>query len=628
MKTNWKSGLGPGVSGVRAGGCGRGLTAAAIAAFAGSAALAGGMNILWEGGSEGDFNDPVNWANFNVPMLGDTAVFNEESVVFLDLDQDRSIARLLHTVGDLTLRLNTHTLQLVQPGSASPSLTTGSPAGEGTTLRVENGRLICEWASLADSISQFSEIVLGSPDADFESEISTWVGAFGTGVLRVVNGGFAGVGEDLIVGRTVFADGILVVEDEGSLVDVVDQLQVGADGDASAFVRKGGELSCRDAFVGAFLGSDGLLQVEDEGSEFEALGAVGIGFDGVGSVVITDGGVARCVQSRIGFSDTSRGSLLVRNPGSLFEVTGEMIIGNSGEGEMSVLNGGVATFGELSVDSSISPTGVVVSGAGARVSVADELRFGGVLGPEVVRFRVDSGATLEAGLIGVGEFGLLDVTNGTVSAGVLEIGDQGLAPGSRSAAGAARGFAGPTGFIGNGVIGADVSNGSGGVIRPRPDFVELGVSGSFRQLPGGTLELTATLPFAGGGTFSSLAVTGPAELGGTLRVIEVTTASSPLGARFPIITAGSIGGRFEDAELPEITSSRRYILVYGADRVELVSTVFGDTDGDLDVDTLDLGSLLAAWGSSRPNEDFNNDGVVGTEDLGILLSRWGVTAPR
>jgi hypothetical protein len=53
-----------------------------------------------------------------------------------------------------------------------------------------------------------------------------------------------------------------------------------------------------------------------------------------------------------------------------------------------------------------------------------------------------------------------------------------------------------------------------------------------------------------------------------------------------------------------------------------VVVVPGDLNGDGRVDGLDLGSLLAAWGTAGP-ADLDGDGSVDGADLGILLSNWG-----
>jgi len=46
-----------------------------------------------------------------------------------------------------------------------------------------------------------------------------------------------------------------------------------------------------------------------------------------------------------------------------------------------------------------------------------------------------------------------------------------------------------------------------------------------------------------------------------------------------------------------------------------------DLDGDGDVDSADLGALLAAWGT--PGADLTGDGVTNSADLGALLASWG-----
>lgn len=51
----------------------------------------------------------------------------------------------------------------------------------------------------------------------------------------------------------------------------------------------------------------------------------------------------------------------------------------------------------------------------------------------------------------------------------------------------------------------------------------------------------------------------------------------------------------------------------------------GDIDKDGDVDGADLSQLLAAWETSNPDADLNDDGVVNGSDLATLLANWGAT---
>jgi hypothetical protein len=50
--------------------------------------------------------------------------------------------------------------------------------------------------------------------------------------------------------------------------------------------------------------------------------------------------------------------------------------------------------------------------------------------------------------------------------------------------------------------------------------------------------------------------------------------------------------------------------------------LFGDFDGDGDVDGADLGILLSAWGTDDDATDLNDDGTVDGADLGQFLVAW------
>ncbi|MFM8817062.1 MAG: M12 family metallo-peptidase, partial [Phycisphaerales bacterium] len=57
--------------------------------------------------------------------------------------------------------------------------------------------------------------------------------------------------------------------------------------------------------------------------------------------------------------------------------------------------------------------------------------------------------------------------------------------------------------------------------------------------------------------------------------------------------------------------------------VSCTQTCVGDFNGDNAVDGNDLGTMLAAWGTTGGPTDLNADGVTDGNDLGQLLARWG-----
>jgi hypothetical protein len=86
----------------------------------------------------------------------------------------------------------------------------------------------------------------------------------------------------------------------------------------------------------------------------------------------------------------------------------------------------------------------------------------------------------------------------------------------------------------------------------------------------------------------------------------------------PVISQMAVRHSFKltSGELATLTSSWNYDLAE-------VATCPADLNGDGVVNGLDLGPLLAAWGSSGNLADLNGDGVVNGLDLAILLLIWG-----
>jgi hypothetical protein len=54
-----------------------------------------------------------------------------------------------------------------------------------------------------------------------------------------------------------------------------------------------------------------------------------------------------------------------------------------------------------------------------------------------------------------------------------------------------------------------------------------------------------------------------------------------------------------------------------------IHRLFGDADGDGDVDATDVGSVRAAFGGTNPTFDFDGDGDVDATDFGAFRQRFG-----
>jgi len=100
--------------------------------------------------------------------------------------------------------------------------------------------------------------------------------------------------------------------------------------------------------------------------------------------------------------------------------------------------------------------------------------------------------------------------------------------------------------------------------------------------------------------------------------IDQNVDSSPVFGGAPAINeAGDIGF------LAGLTPPDNDQIEWGTGLFIARRAVSADLNGDGDVDSDDLGILLAAWGAPGGVGDLNDDGTVGSDDLGILLAAWG-----
>ncbi|MCA9311863.1 MAG: hypothetical protein KDA21_11695 [Phycisphaerales bacterium] len=137
------------------------------------------------------------------------------------------------------------------------------------------------------------------------------------------------------------------------------------------------------------------------------------------------------------------------------------------------------------------------------------------------------------------------------------------------------------------------------------------------------------------GTFTlapRIDVTGAATVGGVLNV-DVSGPLSPApGARYTVMNAASVQGRFDVVNFNQSGSvPYDFKTVYEPGRVliEVIPPVcWGDANGDSVVNFTDLETLLEGWGQEvtpGENGDVTCNGIVDFADLNIVLNNWGVT---
>ncbi len=139
----------------------------------------------------------------------------------------------------------------------------------------------------------------------------------------------------------------------------------------------------------------------------------------------------------------------------------------------------------------------------------------------------------------------------------------------------------------------------------------------------------------------TVAFVGLERIGGVM-AFDVSVPTSPVYAGYintrdfagdPLaFTAGDLGPEGIDFIAAADSPTGRPMLAVGfeisgtARLIEIAEACAGDLNRDGEVDSVDLGLLLAAWGACTDpvcDADLNGDGTVSSLDLGELLSRWG-----
>ncbi len=139
----------------------------------------------------------------------------------------------------------------------------------------------------------------------------------------------------------------------------------------------------------------------------------------------------------------------------------------------------------------------------------------------------------------------------------------------------------------------------------------------------------------------TVAFVGLERIGGVM-AFDVSDPTSPVYAGYvntrdfagdPLaFTAGDLGPEGIDFIAAADSPTGRPMLAVGfeisgtARLIEIAEACAGDLNRDGEVDSVDLGLLLAAWGACTDpvcDADLNGDGTVSSLDLGELLSRWG-----
>lgn len=134
-----------------------------------------------------------------------------------------------------------------------------------------------------------------------------------------------------------------------------------------------------------------------------------------------------------------------------------------------------------------------------------------------------------------------------------------------------------------------------------------------------------------GTEYDQLNATGQITLAGELSVSMLNGFTPKQGDLFPILTAATILGTFDDESLPSLGDGLAFEVRYSSSAVTLEIVFPADINGDGFVGISDLNIVLSNWNQvvppGDPPADPSGDGFVGIDDLAIILNSWNTGTP-
>ena len=162
-----------------------------------------------------------------------------------------------------------------------------------------------------------------------------------------------------------------------------------------------------------------------------------------------------------------------------------------------------------------------------------------------------------------------------------------------------------------------------GIIAPGNDAIgTLNASGDVTMASAGSM----TIEIGPGNTSDRFAISGTANLGGTLDVVLASGFTQTLNVDYTILTAGSVVGTF-DTENLLVDGNLITRILYEPTQVRLVTRCIADVNLDGAVDPSDFSAWIAAFNAGSVLADQNLDGNVSPADFSAWIANFNAGCP-
>jgi len=259
--------------------------------------------------------------------------------------------------------------------------------GTGTLNVLLGGSVTAEKEGYIGSASSgIGTVTVNGANSTYDTAFQHYIGAFGTGTLKVEAGGSVTSGNVVFIGDQATGDGTVIVTGTGSTYiasGANGTIVVGNAGTGALTVSDGGSVTSFNSLIGSFAGSSGMVTVtgKDAGNISSSLTSTGdliVGSSGAGTLNVASGGLVTAVGLRIGNASTGMGTVNVTGTDSTIDSTSLIYVGNSGDGELNISDGGsVSAEFDIYIGNSSSSVGIVtVTSTGSILTTKNDLYIG------------------------------------------------------------------------------------------------------------------------------------------------------------------------------------------------------------------------------------------------------------
>lgn len=387
-----------------------------LCVLASSLSLAAQAQTLWTG-TTGSWFEAANWSA-GVPDASTVASIDNGGTAEIATDGAAAASITLgHDLGDTGF--------LTASGAGRFAVTADLSVGYGGTgtLLVSDGATVSDYSgeigySIDSTTGATGTATVQGAGSSWSSEYELYVG-YGTGTLDILDGasvsdyyGYIGYYPEF-PGRS---NGTVNVDGAGSTWTHASTFLVGASGTGVMNVTNGGVVVNGEGDLGFDFGSDGTATVDGAGSLWSTNGFFYVGQNGNGTLHVANGGRVESHGSfaYVAYADVSTSAVIIDGPGSVWHNDHGLYVGFDGEGTVAIANGGALESGFFTnIGFDPGSTGAVtLSGAGSSFVNAGTIAVGGNVGGAggAGLLAVGAGATVDANAIAVWNTGTVEIT--------------------------------------------------------------------------------------------------------------------------------------------------------------------------------------------------------------------------